>query len=188
MLSNSCWEAGIAALRTFVVLYFTRGLGLPLSGSSGALALVGLAAIIAAPVAGKLSDRYGPRRVMGIAVWVFAVGLAPPLLSTNRYFLAAIVPIAFAAVVLMTLPYALLMDLLPEDSAHGAGASLFEFSRGVGVIVGPLLAGIAVQFTRTTAILTFRATAGFSAIFAVTMVSLLASTPVLRRIRNPARQ
>jgi hypothetical protein len=74
---------------------------------------------------------------MGIAVWIFAVGLAPPLVSTNHHFLAAIVPIAFAAVVLMTLPYALLMDLLPEDSAPGAGASLFEFSRGMGVIIGP---------------------------------------------------
>jgi hypothetical protein len=37
-------------------------------------------------------------------------------------------------------------------------------------------------------ILTFRATAGFSAIFAVTMMLLLASTPRRIRIRNPARQ
>ncbi|MQA12943.1 MAG: MFS transporter [Pseudonocardiaceae bacterium] len=181
-VANACWEGAIAALRTFVVLYFTVGLGFSLHGASAALALVGGAALVAAPVAGKLADRYGPRRVMQVAVWLFALGLAPPLLTTNTYFIAAIVPVAFAAVVLMTLPYAVLMGLLPENREHGAGASLFGLSRGFGVIIGPLLAGGATSALSSVGALSFDDTKGYSSIFAVAMVLLLASTPLLRRI------
>src|SRR5689334_24441635 len=46
-------------------------------------------------------SRFGPRTVMTGAVCAFFVGLLPPLLTTNRYFIAAILPVAFAAVVLM---------------------------------------------------------------------------------------
>lgn len=179
--ANACWEAAIAALRTFVVLYFTVGLGLSLHVASASLALVGAAALVAAPVAGKLADRYGARPVMRIAVWGFALGLTPTLVTTNTSFIAAIVPVAFAAVVLMTLPYALLMGLLPEDSDHGAGASLFAFSRGVGVVVGPLLAGLGAELLDTVGLLTFTETRGYSSVFAVAMVLLLASIPLLRR-------
>lgn len=182
-ISNACWEAAIGTLRTFVVLYLTRGLGLTLSGSSAALGLVGVAALVAAPAAGKLGDKFGPRRVMAVSLGVFVIGLVPPLISTNKYFIAAVLPIAFAAVVLMTLPYALLMDLLTADSSHTASAGLFGFSRGVGIIVGPLAAGLAVQTTASLPVLTFRDTHGYSAIFAVTMVLLIASVPTLHRIK-----
>lgn len=184
-LANACWEAAIASLRTFVVLYFTKGLGLSLHATSASLALVGVAALVAAPVAGALADRYGPQRIMRTAVWIFALGLAPALLTTNRLFIAAIVPVAFAAVVLMTLPYALLMQLLPATGEHGAAAGLLSVSRGVGVLAGPLLAGLAVQALAGVDALTFDDTRGYSAIFAVTAALLLASTFALRRIAVP---
>jgi Na+/melibiose symporter-like transporter len=187
-LSNSCWEAAIAALRTFVVLYFTHGLGMSLAGSAGALALVGLAAIAAAPLAGILADRYGSRRVMRVAAWLFAVGLTPPLLTTNRAFIAAIVPVTFAAVVLMTLPYALLMDLLPPTRAHGAGASVLELSRGIGIIIGPCLAGIGIELTQSTPVLSLRATHGYAVIFAVSAVLLLAGIPFLTKTTRPGQR
>lgn len=186
MVANSLWEAAISALRTFVVLYFTRGLGMSLTESTGALALVGVAALVAAPVSGTLADRYGPRRVMAVALVVFAIGVTPPLLTTNTLFIAAIVPIAFAAVTMITLPYTLLMGLLPEGRG-GAGASLFVFSRGVGVLAGPLFAGLTVQAAGATTLLTFDETSGYAAMFGVTGLFLLASLPVLRRIPDPLR-
>jgi len=185
--ADALWEGAVDALKTFVVLYFTRGLGMSLRDTATSLALVGVAALVAAPVAGKLADRFGARRIMQVAVWGFALGLIPTLVTTNTLFLAAIVPVAFAAVVLMTLPYTLLMRLLPERKAHGAGASLFGFAKGIGVLIGPLLAGLAITFSHRVPLGAFRATAGYAGAFGVAMVLLLASIPLLRRI-EPAQR
>lgn len=189
-VANSLWETAVGALRVFVVLYFTQGLGLSLLQVSGALALVGIAAVAAAPVSGKLADRYGHRPVMVSALWIFALGLLPPLLTTNIYFATAIVPITFAAVVFITLPYSVLMGLLPEHQQHGVGAGLFGLSRGVGVLLGPLLAGLAVQLLQPVDFLVFAETDGYSAVFGVTCIALLCSIPVLTSMntgRKPSR-
>ncbi len=182
-VANSLWEAGLGALRVFVVLYLTRGLGLSLPEVSAALAMVGVAALVAAPLAGKLADRYGHRPVMLLALWAFSLGMLPPLLTTDTTYLAVIVPVALAAVVLLTLPYSVLMGLLPEREQHGMGAALFGASRGVGVVVGPLSAGLAVQLLEPVRLLTFSDTRGYAAVFAVAGALLLASVPLLRRIR-----
>lgn len=178
-VANSLWEAALGGLRVFVVLYFIRGLDLSLPQVSGALTLVGLAAVVAAPVAGRLADRSGHRPVMLTALWVFALGLIIPVLTTNRYFILGIVPVAFAAVVLLTLPYSVLMGLLPQRERHGIGAGLFGFSRGIGIVIGPLVAGAAVELSGDWQFLTFAATDGYAAVFAVTSVLLLASIPVM---------
>lgn len=183
---NACLEAALGALRTFVVLYLTVGLGFSLGGASGALVLVGLSAVLAAPVAGKFADRFGARRVMSVSVAVFAAGLTVPLLTTDTVFVAAVIPVAFAAVVLMTLPYAILMKLMPE-AEHGVSAGLFGLSRGVGIIVGPLLAGLAASALATTPVLTFADTEGYSAIFAVAVGLLLIGLAFLRH-RPAARR
>lgn len=185
--ADALWEGAVDALKTFVVLYFTRGLGMSLRSTATSLALVGLAALVAAPVAGKLADRFGARRIMQAAVWAFALGLIPTLVTTNTLFLAAIVPVAFAAVVLMTLPYTLLMRLLPDREAHGAGASMFGLGKGVGVLIGPMLAGLAITFSDRVPVGAFRATAGYAGVFGVAMVLLLASVPLLHRIKPAQR-
>ncbi|HLR46669.1 MAG TPA: MFS transporter, partial [Deinococcales bacterium] len=127
---------------------------------------------------------YGVQPVMGVSVWVFAVGLLPTLFTTNPAFIACIVPVAFAAVVLMTLPYTILMGLLPNQNGHGAGAGLFELSRGVGVIVGPLLAGFATAVLDNVGGLSFADTDGYSAIFGVSSLLLILSIPFLRRAHS----
>lgn len=179
--ANACWEGAVAALRTFVVLYFTIGLGFSLNESSTALAAVGGAAVLAAPLSGMLADRYGHRKTMRYGLLVFAVGLLPAVLTTDTVFVAAIAPVAFAAVILMTLPYSLLMGLLPRVSDHGTGAGVFGLSRGLGVLVGPLLSGLAIKYTESLPFLAFADTKGYSSIFVVAGVLLVISLPLLRR-------
>jgi MFS family permease len=170
------------------VLYLTVGLGLSLANASGALALIGVVALLTAPVAGKIADHYGHERVMSVALWAFAVGMVVPLLTTDLTFLIAAIPVACAAVVLLTLPYSMLMGLLPDRARHGAAAGLFGMSRGAGVLAGPLLAGLAVATVEGLPVLTFAETDGYSAIFVVAGALLLASIPVLRRLHRDGAQ
>ena len=188
VVANGLWEGALAALRVFVALYLTRGLDLSLTQVSGVLALVGVSAVVAAPLAGKAADRYGHRPVMLMALWVFGLGLLLPVFTADTAFIAAILPVAFAAAALLTLPYAVLMGLLPEREHHGAGASLFFASRGVGVLIGPLAAGFAVALLAPLDVLVFAETRGYAAIFVVASVALLASIPVFRGMRVDARR
>jgi len=122
---------------------------------------------------------------MEISLWIFGLGLLPAVFTTDTRFITAIIPIAFAAVVLLTLPYSVLMGLLPPERSHGAGAGLYGISRGVGLLLGPLLAGYAVELFRGIPVLVFARTSGYSAVFALTSVVLLASIPVLRSLKAP---
>jgi MFS family permease len=187
MIANTCWEAALGSLRTFVILYFTIGLGLSLQTTSAALALVGVGALLAAPVAGKLADRFGSRRVIKVAIWIFIAGLVPTQFSTTSLYVIAIVPVAFAAVVMMTLPYAILVDLLPQRRDHGVGAGLFQLSRGFGIILGPLLAGLATDASHgLDGPFSYAATSGYSSIFGVSLVFLLVSTLFMQRLEAVA--
>jgi MFS-type transporter involved in bile tolerance (Atg22 family) len=52
--------------------------------------------------------------------------------------------VAFGGGVTMSLPYALLMPMMPSG-AQGALTGFYSLSRGLGVSLGPLLGGVAVQ-------------------------------------------
>ena len=78
-VANALWELALAAIRTFVILWLTRGLGI---GLSSAALVVGAAAVLVpagAAVSGRLADRHGARRVMTVAVAIFGAGLLAPL-------------------------------------------------------------------------------------------------------------
>jgi MFS family permease len=176
--ANGLWEAALAALRAFALLFITAGLDRSESYASLVLGGVFVAALVAAPMAGWLADRYGRRRVLGGALVVYAVGALVPALTQSAYALPVVVAVAFAAVVMMTLPFALLVELLPAN-AHGAGSGLFGASRGLGLLAGPLVAGVAIQVLEPV----FPGTRGYAAIFLVASAFLLASIPLLGRLR-----
>jgi MFS family permease len=78
----------------------------------------------------------------------------------------------------MTMAYALLMPLMPEDE-HGALTGFYSISRGVGLVLGPILAGALIWITRTTP---FKATNGFQAMWIVCSAATFASLFFLRRM------
>ena len=57
------WEATFAAMRTFVILYITKGLGQSLTVSSLVLLVVAGGYTLAAVLAGPVGDRFGTARV-----------------------------------------------------------------------------------------------------------------------------
>lgn len=109
---------------------------------------------------------------------VYGFGLIVPIFVHTPLVIVALLPLSFAAGVVMTLPYSLMMGMLPEAD-HGAGAGAFEASRGVGVVLGPVLAGVGVQLLEPV----FESTDGYAAMFAIAAFAIFASIPLARRIR-----
>ncbi len=176
LAANALWELALGALKTFVVLFITVGLGRSSSLASAALAVVAVGVIVAALSAGPLADRFGHGNLLTWAAGVYAIGLAVPIFVHSLFFLIALLPLAFAAGIVMTLPYSLLMDLLPDDD-HGAGAGAFEASRGLGVVLGPILAGVGVETLQPL----FSSTQGYAAMFLVASIAVAISVPLARR-------
>lgn len=179
MLANLLWELSLGALKTFIVLYVTRGLGRSLSAASliiGAVAIVILAGAIAS---GKLADRFGRIRVMTYGLALYGLALAVLIFTHATPVLIALAPvIAFGGGLTMTLPYAILIPLMPPR-AHGMSTGFYSLSRGLGVMLGPLLAGVAIDLLAPA----FSSTHGFAAMWIVSAGAIVASIPVLARLR-----
>jgi MFS family permease len=138
LVANALWELALAAIKSFVVLWLTAGLGYPLSQTSAIIGAVALVILVAAALSGKLADRYGRVRIIRIALWVYGVGLLVPLLNATPLLIVPAIPlIAFGGGVTMTLPYALLMPIMPPEQ-HGSVTGLYSISRGVGIMLGPV--------------------------------------------------
>jgi MFS family permease len=179
LLANCLWELSLAALKTFIVLYVTEGLHRSLSSASLIIGGVAVIVLFGAIASGKLGDRYGTMRTMRVGLCVYGAALVVPMLTQTPAVLAPLaVLIAFGGGLVMTLPYAILIPLMPEDS-HGILTGFYSLSRGLGVMLGPLLAGVAIQVLRGP----FSSTHGFAAMWIVTSASILASVPVLSRLR-----
>ncbi len=174
--ANCLWEFTVAALRSFAVLFLTVGLGSSLGFASVALGVMGVTAVFAAPISGWAADRFGSRRVLEAALWVFGIGLLAPFVTVSAWIFPLIAVVAFAAVVILTLPYSLLMRMMPGEH-HGAVAGLFDFSHAVGTLLGPLVAGVAIELMQPV----FPSTRGYVTLFGVASLAILASIPLLRR-------
>ncbi|MEY2533662.1 MAG: transporter, family, tetracycline resistance protein [bacterium] len=131
-------------------------------------------------MSGKLADRFGRVRVMRIGLWVYGAGLLVPLFTQSTLLLALAIPlVAFGGGVIMTLPYALLMPMMPSGQ-HGALSGFHSLSRGLGTALGPLLAGVAIALLRGP----LSGTEGYAAMWLVCSLAILASIPLLRRVRD----
>jgi MFS family permease len=146
LLANAAWEGTFAAMRTFVVLYITKGLGQPLSTSSAVLATVAVGYVIAALGVGRLGDTFGLARVIFGASFVYGAGLLVAGFAQvwHDWYYGLILPVAVAGGTVMTLSWALLFKLMPPEH-RGAISGLATTTKGLGLLVGPLLAGVAID-------------------------------------------
>jgi MFS family permease len=178
--ANALWEMSLSALKTFVVLYVTVGLGYSVSAAALIIGGTALIVLIASPVSGKLGDRFSRGTVLRVALWLYGLGLLVPFVTQTTWLLIAVLPlVAFGGGVIMTLPYALLMPMMPHDE-HGALTGFYSLSRGVGTGLGPLLAGVAIQLLRGP----LGSTNGYAAMWLVCGLAILASIPLVRMMRD----
>lgn len=178
LVANALWELALGALKTFVVLYVSLGLGFSRAVAGLIIGGGAVFVLLASLAFGKLADRFGHVRVMACALPVFGLGLLAPLLSADHVVVAASVPfVAAGGGALMALPYAILMPLMPEDE-HGVLSGYFSFSRGIGTWLGPLLAGLSISVLGAA----FPATKGYQAMWLPVGVAALLSLVPLRAV------
>jgi MFS family permease len=176
LLANAAWEGTFAAMRTFVVLYITKGLGQPLSTSSAVLATVAVGYVIAALGAGRLGDTFGLARVIFGASFVYGAGLLVAGLAQewHDWYYGLILPVAVAGGTVMTLSWALLFKLMPPQH-RGAIAGLATTTKGLGLLVGPLVAGVMIDVMSPY----LDRTDGYSVLWPVCAVPVLAAIPLV---------
>lgn len=180
LIANALFEFALSSLKSFVVLYVVVGTGRTPAAASGLMAIVAVVAVIAAPVAGRLGDRYGAARVTRRALYLYALGLLLPCFTDSLWVLIPAMPlVGFGGTLVMTLPYTLVTQAA-GDVAPGKSAGLYEFSRGVGSILGPVVTGAAIDLLRPV----FLSTQGYAAMWLVQALALMASLPLLPK---PAR-
>jgi MFS family permease len=168
LFANSAWEGTFAAARTFVVLYIVDGLDQPIAVSSLVLAAVAGGYVIAALVAGHVGDRFGLGRTILVASVIYAAALMAGGLaeSWSHWFLVGVFLVAIAAGTVMTLAWGLLFTLMPAEH-RGAVSGLATTTKGFGLIVGPLAAGIAIDLV------------GYRALWPLCGVFVLSAVPLV---------
>jgi MFS family permease len=177
-VANSLWEFSLAGLKVFIVLYITHGLGKSKAEASAFISIVAVAYIVGAPIASRFADRYGIVPVMTWTAAVYGAVLCLGVIPTTPDPMLIILPVgALAGAMLMTLPQALAFTLAPGAS-QGAAAGLVDFSRGVGLTLGPILVGAAIA--NSTSILS--STHGYAAMWPTIGVPVLLSLFLLRKI------
>ena len=146
LIANAAWEGTFSAARTFVVLYVVVGLGESIAVSSLVLAAVAGGYTVAAVVAGSLASRFGLANVILVGSTVYGggylLGAAPT--EWHAWYLAPVFGVAIAGGLVMTLAWGLLYSVMPEQQ-RGTAAGLATTTKGVGLIVGPLVAGGAID-------------------------------------------
>jgi predicted MFS family arabinose efflux permease len=114
---NLLLALSFAALRTFIVLYVTEGLGRSPQVASLVIGVVAVAYVFGAPLASRLERRFDVVSVMTVFALIYGVGLCAGALPTSLGPELVLLPfVALAGSVLLTLPQALAFLLAPEGS------------------------------------------------------------------------
>jgi len=185
LIANAAWEATFAGMRTFVVLYIIVGLDQPLYVSSVVLAVVAAGYVVAAGVSGWFGDHFGLGRVILGASVVYGFGLLCAGFATtwHWWYYGLIFPVAVAGGTVMTLAWALLFKLMPATD-RGTITGLATTTKGIGLIIGPLGAGAAIDIFHPF----LESTDGYAAVWPFCAIPVLAVIPLVALLAESERR
>ena len=181
LFANTAWEATFAGMRTFVVLYIIDGLDQPLYVSSTVLAVVAGGYVLAAAIATRFGDHWGLGNVILGASVVYGLGLLGAGFATtwHWWYYGCIFPVAMAGGTVMTLAWGLLFKIIPAGD-RGTISGLAVTARGLGLVIGPLSAGAAIDILRPY----LSSTDGYAAVWPVMAIPILAAIPFVIRLAD----
>jgi len=176
LAANAAWEGTFAAARTFVVLYVIKGLGESKAISSAILGAVGVGYVLAAIVSSRLGDRFGLARTIVLASFFYGGGFLVAGLAEewHAWYLGFIVLVAFAGGLVMTLAWGLLFKLTPAEH-RGAVSGLATTTKGIGLLLGAPLAGLAIDLTDPY----FESTHGYQSLWFLCGLGILCAIPLV---------
>jgi len=179
LIANSAWEGTFAAARSFVILYVIDGLHESTTVSGEILAAVAVGYVIAALLAGRLGDRFGLARVIFFASFIYGGGFLVGGLAEqwHVWYFALIIPVAIAGGTVMTLAWGLLYKIVPAEH-RGAASGLATTTKGIGMLIGAPVAGLAIDFASPY----FSATNGYQILWVVCALPILGAIPLLVRL------
>ena len=125
----------------FMVIYLTRHLGFSLARAGLVMALYGVGALITAPTAGFLCDKYGPVRILKLSL--FGTGvllLLMPLIRDPVLITIAIVVLALLAEMFRPASMAAVTQFVNREQRKPAYA-LSRLAINLGMSVGPAAGG-----------------------------------------------
>lgn len=104
-----------------------------------------VASTVLVPIYGKLSDIYGRRRVLLVAIGIFLLGsLACGIAQSATQLIAARAVQGIGSAGLFTSAFAIVADLFPP-AERGKWQGMFGAAWGVSSVVGPLLGGVITE-------------------------------------------
>jgi MFS family permease len=179
LLANSAWEGTFAAARSFVILYVIDGLHESKTVSGEILAAVAVGYVIAAIFAGRLGDRFGLARVIFFASFVYGTGLLVGGLAErwHVWYFGLIIPVSIAGGTVMTLAWGLLYKIVPAEH-RGAVSGLATTTKGIGLLIGAPVAGLAIDLARPH----LQVTNGYQILWPVCALPILGAIPLLVRL------
>ncbi|MFO7894281.1 MAG: MFS transporter [Longimicrobiales bacterium] len=150
LLGNALWSSGVDGIRPYIFLFATIVVGINVAETSLLLLVLVAGLGIGAVVLGRLGDRFGHARLLGLGSGV--TGIAMLMGFYVRTVPSAIALLLFAglgAATLISLAYPLFASLIPERGV-GRDTGLYIVTMGFGRIVAPVVIGAAIDLGRTS--------------------------------------
>jgi UMF1 family MFS transporter len=185
IVTSLVYQDAIGTIVSFMTLYAVRAVGFQKGSEVKLFMVLTIPAIFGSYVYGRLVDRIGAKRSLGITLWIWVALLVGMMLVTNQsqfWLVGLAIGLNFGGVNAIERP--LLLSLIPDVEA-GRYFSLMLLSARVAAIIGPLLWGL------TTAALEgpFGTNAAYRAAVFVVALMFLVSIAILRGVpdRRPGQ-
>jgi MFS family permease len=121
---------------------FIRDFNISYGTSSWLLSAYIIAAAVMTPIAGKLSDIYGKKKILLIVMAVYAVGILAGRFATNIEFMLAARAAQGVGMAMFPIAFGIIREVLPEKKL-AIGQTIFSSTFSGGAVVG-LVGGAAI--------------------------------------------